>query len=276
MLAIASEPFYAPLNKPMIEQALAYQESEEQESRSALSNGLKRSDESYILLRERVQASRSQAFASVDEAIRMNQFTSDWMLSRLSVSPESLHRWREMALVVYEDRDAPDPDNGAAVITMRKLIPDRMRGWLPMPPKEAKKHNYFKKEPLWWAWRQDDPSSPVLPCPIPIPSDVPSHALVWTDWLGASWKPMWLRIGTSGCCRWAGTVQAGKNSYHWALTEAALEAWGFPIAESYKKALKQDLPLTRHHLASNALLLLATERLEEMHTTSFSHALLQK
>ena len=55
----------------------------------------------------------------------------------------------------------------------------------------------------------------------------------------------------------------------WALTEEDLEGWGVPISGVYRQALRNDMGLTLHTLATNALLLLATQRLEDLRAFSF-------
>lgn len=267
----ALEPFFAPLSRPMIQRALLVQEGP---STSA----------APVLLRERMVAPRDEVFHLMEPAIKKKEFTTQWMLNVLTqftpkrsgnvrpLSAEALSRWRETGLVVYQHKNIPDYDNGAALIMLRRLIQGRERGWLPLPPKYAHKH-FFEQEPLWWCWRQDTPSSPVLPCPVPLPADIPASALLWTDWLGAAWRPEWLRIGNLGCCRWAGTMRI-NDLLLWAMRQEDLEKWGIPISETYTKALANDIPLTLHTLATSALLILAIERMEEANASSF-HVLSQ-
>lgn len=258
----AIEPFFAPLSKPMIHRALALQEG-------------KSKVPSPVLLRERMTRQRENTFKLMQPVVKSGEFTTEWMLSTLTqftptkktqentrpLSAEALSRWRETGLVVYQQKNIPDYDNGAALITMRLLVQDRERAWLPAPPTNARKH-YFDNEPLWWAWRQDDPSAPIEPCSVPLPEDLSASALLWTDWLGAAWRPEWLRIGNLGCCRWAKT-QRVNDTLLWDIQAEDLERWGIPISNHYKSALRNDVPLTLHTLATSALLLLATERMED-------------
>ena len=276
------EPFFAPLSKPMITQALAFQEEEHTPSISLdIHAMISHFTAKYSLLRERIAAPRQETYQQMLPAVKNGEFTTNWMLSSISkytpkkhpqnsktISAVALSRWRESGLVHYQNKNTPDFDSGAALITLRRLIPHRERGWLPTPPKSVSKNHYFTKEPLWWCWRQDSPACPIVPCPVPLPEDVPTSALLWTDWLGASWKPEWLCIGNLGCCRWARTT-IRNDRLLWATTEEDLEIWGTPISETYKKALRNDVPLTLHTLATSALLLLATERLEDARAFSF-------
>jgi len=276
-------PYFAPLSAPMIKKAVLSQEDE-----SGLSTALNLDDvvstfaAKYARLRQRLIEPRRETYDDMRQALASHQLTTDWMLDKLSLytphrgpdkplSAEALSRWRETGLVVYRDRDEPDTDNGAALIVLRRLIPNRERGWVPSPPRGEQRANYYAHEPLWWAWRQDSPSSPIIPCPVPLPKDIPARALLWTDWLGATWKPAWLRIGDLGCCRWAGTF-IEDSTMLWALAQEDLELWGVAISKEYRQALKNDMALTLHTLATNALLLLATQRLEDLHTFSLAYA----
>jgi hypothetical protein len=266
----AAEPFFAPLSRPMLAQALELQaEQFEKEDGVQL---LELVQSPYARLRTRMLSPRQQTFELLQPAIRKGEFTSEYLLQQLTrftpkqgkspVAPESLSRWREMGIVRYREKNIPDYDSGAALITLRRLVRHRERGWLPTPPKGTQKAHYFDAEPLWWCWRQDGPTSPVLPCPVPLPEDLPASALLWTDWCGASWSPEWYPIGELGCCRWAG-IKIVDDKPLWAITEEDLERWKIIISSAYKRALSAT-PLTLHMLASSALLLLGTERLEEM------------
>lgn len=283
-LYISVEPFFAPLSAPMIEKAVSFQEEDNPSSSFNLREVFSTFAARYARLRKRLVDPRMETYELMRPAVAAHQFTTDWMLDVLSqytpnrgparlLSAQALSRWRESGAVVYREDNAPDTDNGAAVIVLRRLIPHRERGWLPSPPRGKERVNYFSCEPLWWAWRQDSPSSPILPCPVPLPGDVPASALLWTDWLGAAWKPAWLRIGNLGCCRWAGTMCIEDGTMLWALVEEDLERWGIPISGVYRQALQNDMVLTMHTLATNALLLLATERLEGLHAFSLQSLL---
>ena len=261
------EPFFAPLSKPMWMHALECLED------AAL---LPPMQKAASTLRSRLTQLRQETFELMQPIVRNGELTTPWMLKTLAqytpkedkarhsetLSKETASQWRKIGLVHYAEYNTPDPDSGAALIVLRRLISHKARFWLPSPPKEQRMH-YFTEEPRWWCWRQDSPDSPVVPCPVPLPSDdLPASALLWTDWLGAAWKPEWMKIGSLGCCRWAGTMVKDDKLF-WALTEEDLNRWGVPISAPFRSALKQDLPLTRHMVAQTALLLLATERLEE-------------
>jgi hypothetical protein len=273
------EPFFAPLSVPMIERAVSSQEEDGPSSSSLnLQEVVSTFAARYARLRQRLVPSREETFELMRPAVAANQFNTDWMLNTLTkytpnrgperpLSAQALSRWRESGAIVYRGDNVPDTDNGAAVIVLRRLIPQRERGWLPSPPRGEKRANYFSGQPLWWAWRQDSPSSPIIPCPVPLSKDIPARSLLWTDWLGAAWKPAWIRIGHLGCCRWAGTLIQDSEML-WALAEEDLESWGVPISRVYRQALQNDMALTLHTLATNALLLLATQRLEDLRTFS--------
>ena len=272
------EPYFAPLSIPMIEKAVSSQEEDGPSTSLNLREVVSTFAATYARLRQRLVEPREETFELMRPVVAAHQFNSDWMLNTLSrytpnrgpnrpLSAQALHRWRESGAIVYRVDNEPDTDNGAAVIVLRRLIPQRERGWLPSPPRGEPFANYFSGQPLWWAWRQDSPTSPIVPCPVPLPRNIPASSLLWTDWLGAAWKPAWLRIGHLGCCRWAGTLTQDGEML-WALTEEELEGWGVPISGVYRQALHNDMGLTLHTLATNALLLLATQRLEDLRAFS--------
>jgi hypothetical protein len=127
-----------------------------------------------------------QAFASLNSLVQANTLTRPNMIALLnqhslrSLSPTTLSRWRKRNLLHYADEQHINPHNAAAILVMRLLLPDEKYGWLPstMAP----------NEPLWWCWRQDSPDSPIVPCPFPLPADVPEAARLWTSWQGAAWE----------------------------------------------------------------------------------------
>lgn len=181
----ALEPFFAPLSRPMLQRALLAQEAPSTST-------------APVLLHERMGPPRDEIFHLMQPVVKQKEFTTQWMLNVLTqftpkrsgstkpLSAEALSRWRETGLVVYQHKNIPDYDNGAALILLRRLIQGRERGWLPLPPQSAQKR-FFAHEPLWWCWRQDIPDSPVLPCPVPLPEELPASALLWTRPLSCSY-----------------------------------------------------------------------------------------
>lgn len=266
-MSIPIEPLFAPLSTPMILQALEFQNETPNEEMDAPASP-------YERLRLRLLKPREETFELLQPAVKAGEFDTDFLLKKLSeftpqkkmdsprlLSAESLSHWRKIGLVRYESKNQPNADNGAALITLRRMVQHRERKWLPNPRKLDRTH--FLNEPIWWCWRQDSLSSPLIKCPVPLTEDVPPHALLWTDWRGAAWKPEWLSVGNLGCSRWAGTY-VRDGALLWAITEEELsERWGIPINADYKQALAAT-PLTLHTLATSALLLLTTKYLEEL------------
>ena len=99
------------------------------------------------------------------------------------LSPATLSRWRVRGLLRSTDDQQIAADNAAALLMMRMLLPDAKYGWLPS--------EVAPDEPHWWCWRQDTPDAAPYPCPVPLPSDMPPTASLWTPWHGASWAADW-------------------------------------------------------------------------------------
>jgi hypothetical protein len=133
------------------------------------------------LLRD-LETVREHAFALLDPLVRDGLRRPD--LVRLfqqhanGPSRWTYTLWQRRGLLRYRG-DHPDPQSAAALLVARLLLPQMKASWLPseMAP----------DEPLWWCWRQDTPDSPILPCPFPIPADVPEAARLWTPWRGVEW-----------------------------------------------------------------------------------------
>src|SRR5579875_97222 len=191
----------------------------------------------------------------------MNPFaaalSTEWLLKQLSenrhtVTPTTLSRWREAGLLRYDKKDRPEADSVAALLIAAQLHKQR-RGFLPS--------TLIEGEPAWWCWRQDRPSAPVLPCPVPLPDDLPSSALLWTQWTGAGWHPEWLNVGQRGAIRWAGTRMV-NGKLLWDMPFDRLTEWVPAIianAEEMEVTFEEleTTPEILHTLANIALLHLA-------------------
>ena len=90
-----------------------------------------------------------------------------------------LSRWRATGLLrPSAPRTALRVDSVGGLLLTRMLWPLPHRIHLPdIPP----------TEPAWWCWRQDASDAPILPCPVPLPADVPPTARLWSPWAGAPW-----------------------------------------------------------------------------------------
>jgi len=163
----------------------------------------------------------------MDSFVRSDQLTTNWLLKTLTlhapeekpVSTQTFALWHERGLVRYRERGHPDP-TAAAALVMARTIDDRERNFLPA--------TLSAEEPYWWCWRQDAPDAPIVPCPVPLPEDLPASALLWTSWLGATWENTWLPIGTLGAIRWAG--QGPQNRGPFALSQQEIASWDAEVA----------------------------------------------
>ena len=257
-------PFLAPLSESMTMQAFLTQEGK----RSNTQLHIKRQEvlAPWARLYQRFRPIREEAYSLTKDALERGDYSTRWIIAELSkrypkrskpLSHETISRWRETGLLPYQKEDFPDPDRAIAMLILRSLTTDKIHAWTPKAPQSGD----FRDEALWTCWRQDSPSSPIIPCTIPLPPDLPRHALLWTDYLGADLKSdLWLRIGDLGCCRWASTKKYNNNLI-WDIREEDLRLWKIDTA-AYTKELEKDTPLTLHMLANLALLRLATERLE--------------
>ena len=257
-------PVLAPLSGSMMTQALVTQESRGSDARQVLQQDL---FASWARLYQRFRPLRNEAYHLTIDALKRGDYSTRWIIAELSkrypqkskpISPETISRWRETGLLPYQKEDYPDPDRAIAMLILRSLTTAKTHAWTPKLPKNGG----FWREALWTCWRQETPTSPILPCAIPLPEDMSRQTLLWTSYLGADLKsPLWLRIGDLGCCRWA-RVREYHNTFIWDTTEEDLQAWDITI-ENYSKELENDTPLTLHMLANLALLRLATVRLQD-------------
>jgi hypothetical protein len=210
----------------------------------------------WLDLEHAVREKRGLAYTLLSPRVNGPGLSTDWVRLALlenthhSVTIPTISRWRESNLLRYDGRNLPAADSVAALIIARMIDP-RERGWLP--------HEIKDEEPLWWCWRQDAPGVPAIPCPIPLPADLPPASLLWTPWPGAGWDAGWLNVGTAGAIRWAGTtIQHGKLL--WNVTEDDLARWDpgvFPLAKGILEMAREVL----HTVATMALARLARERL---------------
>ena len=263
-------PLMAPLSKPMILH-LAHQEKLPFPSLTLnLDEQLSFATEHFSILwshlARQVGEKREAVYTLMSPVVQGHLLSTEWIIETLTtytpkkqekkgrlLTAQTISRWRDQGLLHYEHKNQPDADSTAALLTAR-MIDTRERGWLPTAVAEH--------EPSWWCWRQDSPSHPVIPCPVPLPDDLPRSALLWTNWRGAAWRKEWLPLGTLGAARWAGTMQ-NQDNVVWSLTEKDLESWDPEIAPLGENVLDTAAIVTRHTLATLALLRLATSRLDE-------------
>lgn len=193
----------------------------------------------------------------MDPAVRRGDLSTNWLIEALSefsprrianrpISAETISRWRQNGLLLYKEKNHPDAASAAALLTLRLLVQDKLRRWTP---------KIALQEPSWWCWRQDFPDAPIIPCGIPLPTDIPRHALLWTSWTGAAWDPLWLQFGAFGSARWAGTRKEEDGTIHWNLDEKDLRMWGGNDIIKYEQGLLDTVAKMARHTTATLLLL---------------------
>ena len=266
-------PLMAPLSKPMMLHLANQEKASFPTITTSLDDQLSSTathfNKLWSNLAQQVEEKREAVYVLMSPVVQGRLLSTEWIIETLTehtpkkqsskakmLTAQTISRWRDQGLLHYEQKNQPDADSTAALLTVR-MIDTRERGWLPTIVAE--------NEPQWWCWRQDSPTHPVVPCPVPLPEDLPASALLWTSWRGAAWKREWLPLGDLGAARWAGTM-SGQGNIFWSLTEKDLETWDPEIAPLGENVLSTATTLARHTLATLALLRLATSRLEESTT----------
>lgn len=225
----------------------------------------------WDMLLDEIDRKREVAFRYMDPFVVTGEFSSGWMLNTLTVNspdkkpvpPQTFSNWHSRGLIRYEQHGLPDRDSAAALFIAR-LIDLGERKWLPTKVQ--------KEEPLWWCWRQDSPTHPVIPCPVPLPTSLQPATLLWTPWAGAAWHPEWLSLGNGiGAIRFYG-IQHGKQERRWNMTYEDLTHW-------YPSLLQRDHPLLNRikeyynnrveEMRQQVLRTYATETLEFLALTRF-------
>lgn len=139
----------------------------------------------------------------------------------------------------------------------------------------------------WWCWRQDTPQSPIIPCPVPLPDNLPPAALLWTIWPGAALKPPgyffwgweeklewmkrneWMLLDEYiGAIRFAGiTNKKGPNqSACWNVSLRDLKMWDNRTAEAMTKgfAYPENKPGLLQNVADYLLRRVGEQRLQPL------------
>jgi hypothetical protein len=197
-----------------------------------------------------------------------DRYSTAWFLRTLTAETPgkrpvvrgNLTLWTERGLYRSSEHGLPDRNRASALYVARMIDKKRLRGWLPS--------EMDFREPDWWCWRQDSPSSPIVPCPIPFPEDLPAGALLWTPWSGASWDPTWLLTDVRrGSIRFASTIRSRIDGRpRWNVSEPDLLAWCPSLAPLAVDLHDPDFtPIEaqnlRHSLATDALQRLVRGRL---------------
>lgn len=256
-------PYLAPLSRPLINELAV---SGELRLSTSLDDLVQDFHSQWTQLILRVKQSSEKVYQIMAPAVATGTLSTNWLIDQLAqasphhrkLSHETISRWRDQNLLYYQGHNKPNQDNAAALLILRMLTDTKkVIGWVPGT-------TITKEEPLWWCWRQDSPDSSIIPCPVPLPENVPPYALLWTNWLGASWQEEWLPVGKHGATRWAGTrFNTEKSTLLWNISEEALQRWDPEISPFSQGILSDAAPLTMHTLSTLALLRLATSRLQK-------------
>lgn len=263
---LAVAPYLAPLSRPMID-FLAQQRSERiplvtTDLEDQISSIRSAFHETWTSIIERVYALLPQVYTVLLPAIRENRVTSEWFAETMTaftpnkqvpLTAQALSRWRNKGLLHYDQKDRPNIDNVAALLTLRLLDTQGKKYWHPSKIED--------EEALWYCFRQDTPTSPIIPCPArPLPTNIPKNALLYTNYQLARFQPEWLAFGNYGCIRWAGTtIEDGRLL--WNLNLDDMRVWEANIDPSNRRILeKANTPLMHHSIATMILLRLATEK----------------
>ena len=251
-------PDFAPLPLPLFLHLLRRFERKGRSSGSSL----------LALLKKEVRQKRSVAFADMNPFVRAglqqkerreHRFSTAWLLRTLAekgpekkvVPYSTLSYWHGRGLLRYSGEPGLPDFDSAATLYIARMLDQGERNWLPSVISE--------EEPHWWCWRQDDPSMEPVPCPIPLPDDVPSWALLWTPWAGAAWNPPWVLIGKDlGAIRWAGVQKGQLNESSWDITLKDIERWDPLVA-----ALTLGIPKKGTQELVQTLATLALHRLSQ-------------
>lgn len=193
------------------------------------------------------------------DALEHKHLSTSWLLEALSIyAPErkrlpasTLSYWARRGILRYVSEGKPDPSSAAALLIARMIDPGE-RNFLPAKIE-------VEKEPLWWC-RAETIDHRGFPCPVPLPTNLEASTLLWTNWPGAAWDPLWMRIGDDlGAIRWAGaTVQ--KGDIQWTITLDELEVWMPHLVQSSKFSELAQMSVKRQvtqDIAHLALRLLA-------------------
>lgn len=202
-------PALAPLSEPLIAQ-LVHQFIG---SRSVV-DALRRFPQGLGWLLQAIGPRREQVARDLDRIVRTDGLTVSQFIELLrATSPPTarptvqlLSPWRGRGILEPRRHGFLEAQRAAAVLLARSLVPTATRNWLP--------DEIAPREPIWWCWRQDGPTSPITICPVPLPPDLPPSALLWVPWAGAAWLPNWSPIAT-------GALYGGRIRTLQALVEAA-------------------------------------------------------
>lgn len=213
-------------------------------------------------LLQEVRVARQDVYTYMDAFIQRNALSTSWLLralkdatpgskeepkeAREEISQSTLEEWKDRGLISYRGRNQPDIHQVAALLIAR-LVDRRVRNWLPtkMTLDEARS----------WCWRQDAPNLATVPCPLPLPEDLPKATLLVTPWAGQAWDPPWRRINSMGAAQWAG-IREENGQVRWDITLEEIHLW-YPQLATLDMLHLEVVTDILHGLADIALIHLA-------------------
>lgn len=200
----------------------------DQQKRFSLSEGLSLPSPSFHELRH-------QIYLKVKEAAEQEKLTTTWLARELTeltpqkvkVRRQTLSLWKQANIVKYDEEDRPEFHSVAALLLARQYSP-LLREWRP---------TLLAKNAPWYAWIEVEPGKEPLMCAFPYeeeipatstnaqllrllspkaimlgnkvslpdPVAVPSSALLYTPWEGATLEKGWYRV-KGGAARFLGKV----------------------------------------------------------------------
>lgn len=276
-------PQFAPLSTPLVKHLLERQVSPFNLRHTKMLDLVGHIEEvsqhlqqHWSFFEERVQKKRYQTYALMTPHIQVDYMTGEryvlpgWLRETLSIlmpisqkskrkdaiTSQTLSVWSDRHLIRHRAWGQLEAQSVAGLLTARQLDNTRERFWLPS--------SVEADEPGWWCYSQSAPlhgiPAPIVPCPVPLPEDLPAATLLWTPWIGASWDPSWLQIGDLGAIRWAGATLDKQGRIQWNITEADLRQWDPEIVSIDMGFLKNTQEML-NGAAHFALLRLALTRL---------------
>ena len=181
----------------------------------------------WLELEHDINEKRQKTFEVLNSVIihsERESVTSNWLRTNLPlyapqqgqpISAQTLLTWERQGVLRKSARNALEIHSVAELVIMRMLT-NRERGWLP---------NTMNQVAWWWCWSQDSPTSPMVPCPYPLPTNLSPSTLLWTPWLGACWDDAsWLQLQYQGCIRFAGRSEK-KGQVLATIQREDLEHW---------------------------------------------------
>jgi hypothetical protein len=217
---------------------------------------------------------RREAYKEFAPIWRKEQpLTTDWFIETLSkhrspprvkqgeeraakpLTDQTVWRWKNRGLLFYQGWDRPDFDSAMAVYMMLRAEPGARKGFLPSGD--------YADEPYMFCWRQDTPSSPLVPCGLPLNAErdkIPKHALLYSPLPSlAHFHRTWLPFEHFSV-RWAGTLEE-DGLVMWDLSEEEIAMWDDAVIPLGHGVLDSIAKQIRHTLANLALLRVATRQL---------------